>query len=661
MTVSRTHPAALAAALALALGAGTAHAEPSSGVDAALYRPSFDSFGLFSMESGQVLPKHDLSFKLALGFAQKPLSFAVPGIESDASDDILAFAIGLHLAAGFGITDKLELVLEAGLYRTDPDQGYGERGLYRQGGQSEPSTGLLSLRPLSNVDKSGTIVNNQNVRVENTGLSGPFDARVGIKYRVKDGPKLKVAALATAFVPFGDEEMFLGDSNFVFEPRLAVDYWLNATGSTKVVLNLGARIRERTVLEAYDTDPTLSPLQTPDDAKAVLDVGSEAIAGGGVQFEALPQLLLGAETMFFVPLPKSLSYNHGSCRLNNGRRCGVLADDNPDNGEYFNDAGYGDLAAYVVGGLNYRATPDTALTIGAGAGLIGARRDGFRVMGGVTWQPTPAGTRVIGRGDRDGDGNPDATDICPDEPEDKDGYQDDDGCPDLDNDGDGIIDATDTCPNEPEDKDGYQDDDGCPERDNDGDGVPDVTDRCPNVKEDKDGFEDDDGCPDEDNDGDGIKDADDKCPNKPETVNGFQDDDGCPDAAQKGGPILGVNRIDLRGSKIAFDRRNRLTTASRTILDQIAAIMKDKTRPRIRVEVHVPLSTRSKNKRRKAIAQRRDQRKANARARTIFRYLLSKGVARQQLQWAGIGSRLPVVQPAWQAANERVDFIRVRR
>ena len=43
--------------------------------------------------------------------------------------------------------------------------------------------------------------------------------------------------------------------------------------------------------------------------------------------------------------------------------------------------------------------------------------------------------------DADGDGIPDELDQCPNEAEDVDGFQDDDGCPDLDNDGDGISDA----------------------------------------------------------------------------------------------------------------------------------------------------------------------------------------------------------------------------
>jgi hypothetical protein len=65
--------------------------------------------------------------------------------------------------------------------------------------------------------------------------------------------------------------------------------------------------------------------------------------------------------------------------------------------------------------------------------------------------------------DADGDGIPDDRDQCPEQPEDFDGFQDEDGCPDPDNDGDGILDVQDICPLDAEDFDGFQDDDGCPD------------------------------------------------------------------------------------------------------------------------------------------------------------------------------------------------------
>lgn len=132
--------------------------------------------------------------------------------------------------------------------------------------------------------------------------------------------------------------------------------------------------------------------------------------------------------------------------------------------------------------------------------------------------------------DNDKDDIPDLRDRCPNVPEDRDGFQDDDGCPESDNDKDGILDGDDKCPNAAEDRDGFQDGDGCPDLDNDKDGVPDVKDKCLLVPEDRDGFQDEDGCPDLDNDKDGIPDSADTCPREAEDRDGFQDGDGCPEA-----------------------------------------------------------------------------------------------------------------------------------
>jgi OOP family OmpA-OmpF porin len=67
-----------------------------------------------------------------------------------------------------------------------------------------------------------------------------------------------------------------------------------------------------------------------------------------------------------------------------------------------------------------------------------------------------------------------------------------------DQDGDGVSDAEDECPQDPEDRDGIEDADGCPEEDPDfdHDGVADVYDQCPDAKETINGVEDEDGCPD---------------------------------------------------------------------------------------------------------------------------------------------------------------------
>ncbi|HEU4538759.1 MAG TPA: hypothetical protein VFS00_31785 [Polyangiaceae bacterium] len=66
-----------------------------------------------------------------------------------------------------------------------------------------------------------------------------------------------------------------------------------------------------------------------------------------------------------------------------------------------------------------------------------------------------------------------------------------------DKDQDGVDDEVDDCAGLAEDRDGFQDSDGCPEMDNDDDGVLDPDDRCPTKKEDIDGDRDEDGCPEE--------------------------------------------------------------------------------------------------------------------------------------------------------------------
>lgn len=72
--------------------------------------------------------------------------------------------------------------------------------------------------------------------------------------------------------------------------------------------------------------------------------------------------------------------------------------------------------------------------------------------------PAPKGCPVVDL-DPDKDGVPLPCDLCPDEP----GVRPD-GCPVRDTDGDGILDDKDKCPKEPETKNGFEDDDGCPDK-----------------------------------------------------------------------------------------------------------------------------------------------------------------------------------------------------
>ncbi len=65
-----------------------------------------------------------------------------------------------------------------------------------------------------------------------------------------------------------------------------------------------------------------------------------------------------------------------------------------------------------------------------------------------------------------------------------------------DGDHDGVPDPMDQCETVVEDHDEYEDEDGCPDLDDDADNLPDSEDRCPRQAESPNGFEDEDGCPD---------------------------------------------------------------------------------------------------------------------------------------------------------------------
>ena len=260
--------------------------------------------------------------------------------------------------------------------------------------------------------------------------------------------------------------------------------------------------------------------------------------------------------------------------------------------------------------------------------------------------------------DPDHDGIRGAADKCPNDPEDKDGFQDEDGCPDLDNDGDGIPDSKDKCPNEPEDKDGFQDEDGCPDLDNDGDGIPDAQDKCPNEPEDKDNFQDDDGCPDPDNDNDGIPDAQDKCPNEPETKNGYQDEDGCPDEIpDKVKAFSGV----IQGVNFRVNSADLLPLSFKT-LDRAVAVLKEFKDIKIEIQGHTddqPLVGHKGSK----FADNLEL--SQGRAESVRQYMVKKGIEENRLVAKGYGDSQPVEAPAGlkgnklnaaRSKNRRVEF-----
>ncbi|MGL1933718.1 MAG: OmpA family protein [Fibrobacterales bacterium] len=255
--------------------------------------------------------------------------------------------------------------------------------------------------------------------------------------------------------------------------------------------------------------------------------------------------------------------------------------------------------------------------------------------------------------DNDLDGIFDVKDNCPGEPEDMDGFEDTDGCPELDNDKDGYLDAKDACPDEPEDLNGFEDDDGCPDgtEDSDKDGVNDVGDQCPKRKEDRDGFEDDDGCPDKDNDRDGIEDKLDRCPDAAEVMNGFEDEDGCPDRKPK--PMIERRtQIVLHGVNFRTGSTD-LTEDSHENLDEVAETLKENLSAVIEIRGYTD------NKGAKSTNLKLSKR----RARSVVKYLRSVGVPKKQLRSKGYGPKNPIATnrtASGRQKNRRIEMYRVK-
>ncbi len=249
-------------------------------------------------------------------------------------------------------------------------------------------------------------------------------------------------------------------------------------------------------------------------------------------------------------------------------------------------------------------------------------------------------------GDRDRDGILDPDDQCPDQPEDFDGVDDLDGCPeDQDTDGDGFMDSIDLCVAEPEDVDGYLDTDGCPDPDNDGDQVPDVSDKCPLHAEDPDGFEDEDGCPDDDNDGDGIADRADLCPNEA----GPESEQGCPKVYKD---------VELTGSQVVIRQqvhfetnKAKIRSESFSLLDTVGQVLRDF--PMIRVEIQGHTDSVGPDAKNLKLSQQR--------ADAVREYLIGRGIEPYRMTAQGYGETRPIESnktASGRAANRRVEFRR---
>jgi outer membrane protein OmpA-like peptidoglycan-associated protein len=249
-------------------------------------------------------------------------------------------------------------------------------------------------------------------------------------------------------------------------------------------------------------------------------------------------------------------------------------------------------------------------------------------------------------GDKDGDGLPDTDDKCPTNPEDHDGVEDDDGCPeDQDSDGDTVPDSHDLCVASAEDADGYLDTDGCPDEDNDVDLIADLSDKCPLEPEDPDTFQDDDGCPDPDNDGDGLLDVNDACPNE----HGLENTQGCPKVYKN---VVVTDAAVVIKEQVHFATNKAvIRPQSFALLDTVAQALNDF--PGIRVEVQGHTDDRGSDRKNLKLSQQR--------AEAVRSYLISRGIEPFRMTAVGYGEKRPIDSNSTEvgrAANRRVEFVR---
>ena len=305
-------------------------------------------------------------------------------------------------------------------------------------------------------------------------------------------------------------------------------------------------------------------------------------------------------------------------------------------------------------------------TLGLGTGLIaGVGAPGVRVILGVGYHAP--GVAPIK--DTDTDGILDDVDECVDIAEDRDQFEDENGCPDRDNDRDGIEDDKDACRNEAEDADGFEDSDGCPELDNDKDGVVDSTDQCPLEP----GDVATDGCPDRDHDT--IVDVKDQCPDEagPAASGGCPDRDSdlvpdnrdkCPDvprdpredpARSDGCPkkvIITAGKLDIL-DKVYFDtNKTTIKAQSFPLLDLVAKTLNDNLDL---TKVEVAGHTDSDG------ADAGNLKLSQGRAEAVMKYLINAGkVEAGRLTAMGYGETVPIDTNATtegKGNNRRVEFV----
>jgi OOP family OmpA-OmpF porin len=256
-------------------------------------------------------------------------------------------------------------------------------------------------------------------------------------------------------------------------------------------------------------------------------------------------------------------------------------------------------------------------------------------------QAGPARNRGCPITDRDADGVRDDDDECPDEP----GPRERAGCPVKDSDGDGIPDEKDQCPADPEDFDGFHDEDGCPDPDNDRDGLVDGVDNCPSDP----GPATNNGCPVTDRDGDGILDDQDRCPDE----FGVPEEQGCPKKYSL--IVVTQEKIEIKQQVHFAKTKAQILPDSFELLAQVADAIKGNKIKKILIEGHTDSDG----------PDARNLKLSQDRADAVRLHLIQRGGLKPDtLESVGFGETRPIASnktAKGKALNRRVEFKIVER
>ncbi|HKP64945.1 MAG TPA: OmpA family protein [Polyangiales bacterium] len=372
-------------------------------VDTQRFQPHATSGGYFATEGSDVRhPVDPWSLGLWLSYAHNPLVVVEDG---EVVAEIVSTQVAFDLTASYAVADWLEIGLHVPLAYLAGDD------------LSEAAIGDIRLLP--------------KIRILN-------DAKHGVG----------LAFIADVRLPTHSSDFYGGARTPAVTPKLVIDHRFGLSG-LRMALELGVLIREETQFRN-------------------ISAGSEFQAGAGIAYR-----FDGGQS------PVELMLDLRSA-------VGLAQTDAEEVG----------LEGLL--GAAFHVHRDWTIHAGAGLGLL----EGFgvptaRVLAGVRWEPSP--------NDPDHDGI-----ASPDTPVEREGEAETEPAPaegeEVPPSADDVDDAAreaairggyDACPELPEDLDGDEDEDGCPEGDEDGDGVLDYLDRCSDQAETINGFEDEDGCPDE--------------------------------------------------------------------------------------------------------------------------------------------------------------------